>query len=67
SEKASLGTPFLLRAFSGETTLSRRLMRNMAPANCDVKLERPVTSECVCTGRFFVENIGPSGAVRADN
>ncbi|WP_232913952.1 hypothetical protein, partial [Pseudomonas syringae] len=29
TKKASFGTPFLLDAFSGETTLSRRLMRNM--------------------------------------
>ncbi len=35
------------------TQTSSRLSRNIAPASCDVKLERPVPSESLCTGRFF--------------
>ncbi|MCK0550465.1 hypothetical protein KJW28_23095, partial [Pseudomonas syringae pv. aptata] len=33
---ASRRTPFLLDAFSGESASSCRLMRNRAPASCDV-------------------------------
>lgn len=36
------------------TQTSSRLPRNIAPASCDVKLERPVPSESLCTGRFFL-------------
>ncbi|KWT00085.1 hypothetical protein AL049_08880 [Pseudomonas syringae pv. cerasicola] len=35
------------------TQASSRLSRNIAPASCDVKLERPAPSESLCTGRFF--------------
>lgn len=36
------------------TQTSSRLSRNIAPAGGDVKLERPVPSESLCTGRFFL-------------
>lgn len=56
------------------TQTSSRLSRNIAPASCDVKLERPVPSESLCTGLFFGKKmlccacIGLSGAViRPDN